>query len=166
MVWVEINLSTRSSLKHRYHPPWMSTMQSMTRSTTWNPSNRVCLDLRPYTKSPSLSWRRIWIVYHKSEEDQPPSIEGLPSSLTTQASSMTHHPYQTGTRAWGCLQLCRAGLGIRRARSPPSYPTWAHLSALLSHPVLERKPNASHMCARIKFHTYDRQYKCISEIMS
>jgi pentatricopeptide repeat protein len=37
---------------------------------------------------------------------------------------------------------------------------------LMSHPVLKRKPNASHMCVRIKFHIYDRQYKCISEIIS
>jgi hypothetical protein len=37
---------------------------------------------------------------------------------------------------------------------------------IVSHLVLKKEPNASHMCARIKFHTYDRQYKCISEIMS
>jgi hypothetical protein len=26
----------------------------------------------------------------------------------------------------------------------------------MSHSVLERKPNASHMCTMIKFHTYER----------
>jgi hypothetical protein len=31
--------------------------------TTWNPSNRVRLGPRSRTISPSLSWRRIWIVY-------------------------------------------------------------------------------------------------------
>jgi hypothetical protein len=30
----------------------------------------------------------------------------------------------------------------------------------------EKEPNASHMCARIKFHTYDRQYKFIPETIS
>jgi phosphotransacetylase len=27
----------------------------------------------------------------------------------------------------------------------------------LSHPILQGKPNASHMCARINLHTHDRQ---------
>jgi hypothetical protein len=36
----------------------------------------------------------------------------------------------------------------------------------LSHPDLERKPNASYMYARIKFHTYDRCYNCIPETIS
>jgi hypothetical protein len=31
------------------------------------------------------------------------------------------------------------------------------LVALLSHPILQGKPNASHMCARINLHTHDRQ---------
>jgi hypothetical protein len=31
------------------------------------------------------------------------------------------------------------------------------LPQLLSHPILQGKPNASHMCARIKLHTHDRQ---------
>jgi hypothetical protein len=29
-----------------------------------------------------------------------------------------------------------------------------------------KEPNASHMCARIKFRTYDKLYKCILEAMS
>jgi hypothetical protein len=29
-----------------------------------------------------------------------------------------------------------------------------------------KEPNASHMCASIKFRTYDRLYKCILEAMS
>jgi hypothetical protein len=36
----------------------------------------------------------------------------------------------------------------------------------LSHPILKKEPNASHMCARIKFHTYNRHYRCIPETMS
>jgi hypothetical protein len=31
---------------------------------------------------------------------------------------------------------------------------------LLSHLILRGKPNASHMCARIRLHTYDRQKEC------
>jgi hypothetical protein len=31
------------------------------------------------------------------------------------------------------------------------------LRPLLSHPILQGKPNASHMCARIILHTHDRQ---------
>jgi hypothetical protein len=27
----------------------------------------------------------------------------------------------------------------------------------LLHPILQGKPNASHICVRIKLHTYDRQ---------
>jgi hypothetical protein len=30
-------------------------------------------------------------------------------------------------------------------------------------PSFGKEPNASHMCGRIKFHTYDRRYKCIPE---
>jgi hypothetical protein len=33
-------------------------------------------------------------------------------------------------------------------------------------PSFGKEPNASHMCTRIKFHTYDRRYKCIPETMS
>jgi hypothetical protein len=47
----------------------MSTVQSTTRSTTWNPLNQVYLGPRSCAISSSLSRRRIWIVYHKSEED-------------------------------------------------------------------------------------------------
>jgi hypothetical protein len=32
----------------------------------------------------------------------------------------------------------------------------------MSHPISEEKPNASHMCARIKLHTYDRHKSVIS----
>jgi hypothetical protein len=39
-----------------------------------------------------------------------------------------------------------------------------HLQQILdlqvSHPILQGKPNASHMCARINLHTHDRQ-KCV-----
>jgi hypothetical protein len=31
----------------------------------------------------------------------------------------------------------------------------------LSHPILQGKPNASHMCARINLHTHDRQKNVI-----
>jgi hypothetical protein len=31
---------------------------------------------------------------------------------------------------------------------------------MLSHLISGEKPNASHMCARIKLHTYDRQNEC------
>jgi hypothetical protein len=40
------------------------------------------------------------------------------------------------------------------------------IGAMLSYTVLKREPNASHMCVRIKFHTYNRQYKYISETIS
>jgi hypothetical protein len=30
----------------------------------------------------------------------------------------------------------------------------------LSHPILQGKPNASHVCARIILHTHDRQNEC------
>jgi hypothetical protein len=29
-----------------------------------------------------------------------------------------------------------------------------------SHPILQGKPNASHVCARINLHTHDRQNEC------
>jgi adenylate cyclase len=31
---------------------------------------------------------------------------------------------------------------------------------LLSHMISQEKPNASHMCVRIKLHMYDRQNEC------
>jgi hypothetical protein len=31
---------------------------------------------------------------------------------------------------------------------------------MLSHPILQGKPNASHVCARIILHTHDRQNEC------
>jgi hypothetical protein len=31
------------------------------------------------------------------------------------------------------------------------------LKSFMSHPILQGKPNASHMCARINLHTHDRQ---------
>jgi hypothetical protein len=31
----------------------------------------------------------------------------------------------------------------------------------VSHPILQGKPNASHMCARINLHTHDRQTNVI-----
>jgi hypothetical protein len=34
------------------------------------------------------------------------------------------------------------------------------------HTGFEKDPNAFHMCANIKFHPYDRRYKCILEIIS
>jgi hypothetical protein len=30
----------------------------------------------------------------------------------------------------------------------------------VSHPILQGKPNASHVCARINLHTHDRQNEC------
>jgi hypothetical protein len=33
-------------------------------------------------------------------------------------------------------------------------------------PGFGKELNASHMSVRIKFHTYDRRYKCISEVIS
>jgi hypothetical protein len=30
----------------------------------------------------------------------------------------------------------------------------------MSHPILQGKPNASHVCARIILHTHDRQNEC------
>jgi hypothetical protein len=33
-------------------------------------------------------------------------------------------------------------------------------SEVLSHPILQGKPNASHVCARIILHTHDRQNEC------
>jgi hypothetical protein len=59
-----------------------------------------------------------------------------------------------------------AGGSSSRPRVGPPPPPCASGAQPLSHPVLKREPNASHMCARIKFHTYDRQYKFISETMS
>jgi hypothetical protein len=38
-------------------------------------------------------------------------------------------------------------------------------STLLSHLISEEKPSASHMCASIKLHTYDRQKSVISLIV-
>jgi hypothetical protein len=35
--------------------------------------------------------RRIWIIYNKSEEDKTPSIEGLPSPLTTRTEEDLDH---------------------------------------------------------------------------
>jgi hypothetical protein len=32
--------------------------------------------------------------------------------------------------------------------------------SLVSHPILQAKPNASHVCARINLHTHDRQNEC------
>jgi predicted aspartyl protease len=31
---------------------------------------------------------------------------------------------------------------------------------MMSHPILQGKPNASHVCARINLHTHDRQNEC------
>jgi hypothetical protein len=41
----------------------------------------------------------------------------------------------------------------------------AEIGAIFVIPDFGKEPNASYMCARIKFHIYDRQYKCIPEIM-
>jgi hypothetical protein len=52
------------------------------------------------------------------------------------------------------------GIGICAEGGPSAkrctLPT-APASCRLSHPILQGKPNASHMCARIKLHTHDRQ---------
>jgi hypothetical protein len=39
---------------------------------------------------------------------------------------------------------------------------WLHRTGgvVMSHLISEEKSNASHMCAKIKLHTYDRQNKC------
>jgi hypothetical protein len=56
-----------------------------------------------------------------------------------------------------------ASSGSGRGAVVASRPTRG--GSALSHPVLKREPNVSHMCARIKFHTYDRRHKCIPETM-
>jgi hypothetical protein len=37
---------------------------------------------------------------------------------------------------------------------------WGVTTPGMSHLISEEKPNASHMCVRIKLHTYDRQNEC------
>jgi hypothetical protein len=39
--------------------------------------------------------------------------------------------------------------------------TISYGKAYLSHPILQGKPNASHVCARINLHTHDRQKSVI-----
>jgi hypothetical protein len=69
---------------------------------------------------------------------------------------MMHRPYQTVTRARGRQQLGRVGLGIERARSPPSYlaqPTFLHLQLGRAGPGIGRAwsppsyPTLAHLSA-------------------
>ncbi|KAF8762664.1 hypothetical protein HU200_009192 [Digitaria exilis] len=56
--------------------------------------------------------------------------------------------------------LVRRELLQRRRANAPEYRHLALIAARsLSHLVLQRKPDASHMCATIKFHTYDRLHE-------
>jgi hypothetical protein len=46
--------------------------------------------------------------------------------------------------------------------APDSHRYFDQFDAHLSHLISEEKPSASHMCVRIKLHTYDRQKSVIS----
>jgi hypothetical protein len=63
----------------------------------------------------TTSRRRIWIIYYKSEEDQPPSIEGLPYLLTTRTSSTIHNPIKWPPRPEGALNL------VGQSRAPEGH---------------------------------------------
>jgi hypothetical protein len=45
----------------------------------------------------------------------------------------------------------------RHSFRPGTHSLGSASSSPLSHPILQGKPNASHMCARINLHTHDRQ---------
>jgi hypothetical protein len=46
------------------------------------------------------------------------------------------------------------------ARNPRFFPAKL-VTAWVSHPILQGKPNASYMCARVNLHTHDRQKSVI-----
>jgi hypothetical protein len=64
------------------------------------------------------------------------------------------HPGCTGSTHRAHPGGCCTNGGHPRSR--------AHFGGSLSHVISGEKPNASHMCARIKLHTYDRQKSVIS----
>jgi hypothetical protein len=58
-----------------------------------------------------------------------------------------------GSRRGGWRGAATSSIGHREIPLSP-------LSPAVSHPILQGKPNASHVCARINLHTHDRQKEC------
>jgi hypothetical protein len=70
-------------------------------------------------------------------------VPAIIHALNTEAKTIKHHDVLKcgiGTADLGMRSTC-----IKR-----------HV-VVVSHPILQGKPNASHMCSRINLHTHDRQ---------